>query len=348
MKGLRIAVTGLHRGDNPQPGAAIVADIRREWPDAYVVGLVYNAYESGIYAGDGPCACHVMPYPAAGLEAWLRRLAEIHARDPFDWLIPTLDSEISLLAGAMEQLGALGIQARLPDRKLLSRMSKTTLPELAAACGMQTPATAVARDLAGALDHAARIGYPVYLKGPFYDASLVARPEALAQAAIRILEDWGPPLIVQEPVAGTEFNVMGLGDGSGGSLGHCAVRKLIISDKGKGSGSVIVRDSRLDAMTAAFLRETSWPGPFELEFVRAGSDDGYRLIEINPRFPAWVGFPTMSGANYTAAWVEWMTTGGCRKLAPVEPGSFFLRHQVEVHGRLDRIADILQQSQALS
>ncbi len=341
MKTLRIAVTGLHRGENPQPGSSIVSALRREWPDAFIAGLVYNAYESGIYAADGPDVCHAMPYPAAGLDAWLGRLAEVRETSEFDWLLPTLDSEIALLAGAEEKLERMGVRVALPDRGLLARTRKSALAELAAGCGFLTPDTGVSVDLAGALEHAARIGYPVYLKGPYYDARLVSRPGELAEAALRILSDWGAPLIVQQPVAGAEFNVMGLGDGGGGTLGHCAVRKLIVSDKGKGSGSIIVKDTRLDEITAAFLQATRWPGPFELEFVRDSRDDAYRMIEVNPRFPAWVGFPAALGANFPAAWVEWIATGKRRALVPPGPGVFFLRHQTEVHGRPDEIAGLM-------
>jgi len=229
----------------------------------------------------------------------------------------------------------------LPGRELLTRCGKARLPGLAAECGVAVPETAVARDLGEALEQAGRIGYPVYVKGPYYDATLAGSAATLAAAGGAILADWGPPLIVQEPLTGTEFNVMGLGDGRGGMLGHCAVRKLIISDKGKGNGSVVVLDPRLEEITARMLAHTKWPGPFELEFVRDGRDDAYRLIEINPRFPAWVGFPNMLGVNYPAAWVEWMMTGKCRNLPALEPGTFFLRHQVEVCGRMAQVSGLL-------
>ena len=341
MNHLRIAVSGLHRGENPQPGSSIVSAIRLAWPEATVVGLVYNAYESGVFAGDGPDVCHAMPYPTAGLGSYLERLAEVRAAVEFDWLIPTLDAEIALLAGAGPELDKLGIRMMLPERELLARCSKAGLPKLAEECGVASPETAVVRDLTEALEHAGRMGYPVYLKGPYYDASLVASPAALVAAGGAILADWGPPLIVQEPVAGTEFNVMGLGDGGGGMLGHCAVRKLIISDKGKGNGSVVVSDRRLEEITARVLKHIQWTGPFELEFVRDPEGDQYRLLEINPRFPAWVGFPALQDANYPAAWVEWMTTGNCRPLPVLEPGTFFLRHQIEVCGRMDQVSSLL-------
>lgn len=71
------AISGFQRGENPQPGASIITAIRQEWPDAFVVGLVYNAYESGIYAGDGPDVRHTLLCPSAGLAPYLKYVAEI-------------------------------------------------------------------------------------------------------------------------------------------------------------------------------------------------------------------------------------------------------------------------------
>lgn len=341
MKPLRIAVTGMHRGENPQPGSSIVEALRRRWPEAFIVGLVYDAYESGIYAPAGPDVCHVMPYPTAGLPAYLARLAEVRARTPFDLLIPTLDAEIYLLAGAAAKLAELGIRVVLPDAVTLARCGKAKLPQLAAACGIAVPQTAVVRDVGEALDQAEAMGYPVFIKGPYYDATRVTSPAALAAVAAAILADWGPPLLVQEPLYGSEFNVLGLGDGLGGVTSQCAVRKMILSDKGKGNGSVIVRDPRLDAITRRIIAETRWPGPFELEFIRDRRDDGYHLIEINPRFPAWVGFPAQLGANFPAAWVEWMVDGQCEAPPELAPGRMFLRHQVEVTGDISQLSALL-------
>ena len=67
----RVAVSGLHRGENPQPGAGIIRSIRRQFPDATIVGLVYDALESGIYVNGGPDVVYTVPYPSAGAEAFL-------------------------------------------------------------------------------------------------------------------------------------------------------------------------------------------------------------------------------------------------------------------------------------
>ncbi len=341
MKALRIAVTGMHRGENPQPGSSIVTAIRQHRPDAFIVGLVYDAYESGIYAPGAPDVCHAMPYPTAGLPAYLARLTEIRALVPFDLMIPTLDSEIHLLAGNEDQLAKIGIQVVLPDVTTLERCAKSKLPVLAAECDVPVPLTSVAHDLAEALERAESMGYPVFLKGQYYDATRVATPAALAAVGAAILADWGPPLLVQEPVTGSEFNVLGLGDGMGGVTGTCSVRKLVISDKGKGNGSIIVRDPRLDDITRRLIAETRWLGPFELEFIRDRRDDAYRLIEINPRFPAWVGFPAQLGANFPAAWLDWLIDGRCTAPPDLAPGRFFMRHQVEVTGDIGQLSAML-------
>jgi len=345
---LRIAVSGMHRGENPQPGSSIVESIRRHRHDAFIVGLVYDAYESGIYAPGGPDVCHAMPYPTAGLATYLARLREIHLSTPFDLMIPTLDAEIYLLAGATDHLADLGVQAVLPDPVTLARCGKAKLSQLAADCEVPVPLTAVTRDLNEALEQAESMGYPVFVKGPYYDATRVTTPTALTAVGAAILADWGPPLLIQEPVYGSEFNVLGLGDGKGGVLGHCAVRKMLISDKGKGNGSVIVRDPRLDDLTRRIIAESRWLGPFELEFIRDRRDDGYRLIEINPRFPAWVGFPAQLGANFPAAWIDWMLDGRCVPLPELPPGRFFLRHQIEVTGDMGQLSAVLSAACELS
>lgn len=341
MSALRIAVSGLHRGENPQPGASIVSGLRAAYPGARVVGLVYNVYESGIFVEGGPDVAHAMPYPTAGLGAYVSRLAEVQRESPVDWLVPTLDAEIAMLAGAEWRLEELGIRVVLPERGLLERCGKAGLAEFAGGCGMEVPETRVVRDVGEAVLAGAELGYPVYVKGPYYDAVRVGGGEEMAAAAGGIMADWGGPLIVQEPVVGTEFNVMGVGDGEGGLLGWCAVRKFILSSKGKGNGSVVVQDRRLEEMVQRVVAETRWPGPFELEFIRDQRDDRYRLIEINPRFPAWVGFPTVFGANFPALWVDWIRGVGRREMAVVPPGKFFLRHQIEVVGDMGEVAVML-------
>jgi carbamoyl-phosphate synthase large subunit len=339
----RIAVSGLHRGENPQPGAGIIRSLRRRFPDAFIVGLTYDAMESGIYVEGGPDEVHLMPYPAAGGAALLDRIDAIRRRTPFDLFIPTLDAEIEVYASLHRELARRGLRVCLPGVDVLKRRAKQHLPELAAACDVRIPETRLACDVAGACQAANALGYPLVVKGPYYDAKIVHNAAQLSAAAGHLLSEWGHPVILQRRITGSEFNVLGLGDGAGGWLGHCCIRKTQLSDKGKGLSGITVADARLSRLCARLVRELKWPGPFEIELIREESSGDYVLIEINPRFPAWIDFPSMLGANFAARLVDLLR--GTAPSAPVPDcpaGSFYIRHQIEVIGDLNRYAGLLQ------
>jgi len=343
VKKCRIAISGLHGGDNPQPGAGIIRSLRRRLPGAHIIGLAYDVMESGIYAEDGPDEVHLMPYPAAGALAMLERLDAVRASSPFDLFIPTLDAEIELFAGISGELRARGLRFCLPDARTLRMRAKPSLPALAAICGVRVPETHFACDVAGAIRASHAMTFPLMVKGPFYDAKLVHSTGQLAATAGHLLSEWGSPVILQRPVTGSEFNVLGLGDGRGGWLGHCCIRKTQLSDKGKGVSAITVADRVLSSLCAGLIRELKWPGPFEIELIREETTGEYVLIEINPRFPAWVDFPSMLGANFPARLVEMLRHDGVLAALPDCPvGSFYIRHQIEVVGDINRYADLLK------
>jgi carbamoyl-phosphate synthase large subunit len=343
MRKYRIAVSGLHRGENPQPGAAIIRSLRRSLPGAHIIGLAYDVMESGIYAEDGPDEVHLVPYPAAGGAALLERLDAIREASPFDLFIPTLDAEIEVYAHLSGELRARGLRFCLPGARTLRARGKQHLPALAALCGVRVPETHFACDVAGAVRAAQQMTFPLVVKGPYYDAKIVHTLTQLSAAASHILSEWGSPILLQRLVAGSEFNVLGLGDGKGGWLGHCCIRKTQLSDKGKGLSGITVNDRILSTLCAQLIRELKWPGPFEIELIRDEATGEYVLIEINPRFPAWVDFPSMLGANYPARLVEMLGHDGILAAMPDCPaGSFYIRHQIEVVGDINRYAELLR------
>jgi carbamoyl-phosphate synthase large subunit len=58
---------------------------------------------------------------------------------------------------------------------------------------------------------------------------------------------------------------------------------------------ITIHNEQLLQMAKDFVSMTSWTGPFELECM-VNTTDMY-MIEINPRFPAWVYFATDIGVN---------------------------------------------------
>ena len=345
----RIAVTGLHRGENPQPGASIIRSIRRRFPDAHITGLVYDALESGIYVDGGPDAVFTMPYPTSGVRPFLERLDEVLKHSPVDIFIPTLDAEVELLVHLEDELALRGLRTLMPDRMMLQRRAKNHLPKLAEESNVSVPDTEAVFDANAALRVAEQFGFPVMVKGQYYDAKLVHNPGELVDAVTSLLSQWGAPAIVQRCVSGTEFNAMGVGDGRGGMIGLCCVRKTIISDKGKGQGAITVRDCLLEGLAANLIAELKWRGPFEIEVMKDADSGEFLLIEINPRFPAWVDFPSSFGLNFPAALVEMIRNPAARVAVPPSPaGHFYVRHFVEVHGQIDQLAALSSDGQLAS
>jgi carbamoyl-phosphate synthase large subunit len=342
MNPLTIAVSGLHRGENPQPGAGIIRSLRRAFPDARLVGLVYDIQESGIYVADGPDFVQMMPFPSAGAASYLQRLDLLRRKAPIDILIPTLDAEIELLVHLQEELAQRGIRVCLPAPDVLRRRAKAHLPTLAAESRIAVPKTRVAHDLETAIGAAGELGYPLMIKGHYYDAKKVYSAPQMQYVAARLLSEWGAPVILQRCVAGPEFNVLGIGDGRGGMISHCSIRKTQLSATGKGLGGITVLDPVLSELCENLVRELRWLGPFEIELICDERTGEYALIEMNPRFPAWIDFPAMIGANFAAQLVQFILAHNRVEPLPVcTPGSFFVRHQVEVVGDIDRYASLI-------
>ncbi len=323
-----LAITGLGRGENPQPGAAVFASLRRRWPQMRVVGLVYDALESGVYAPDSPEAAFTLPYPSCGAAAFLARLDEIRTEFPFEVLIPMLDAEIQPLLSLRGELARRGVLALLPEAEMFKARHKQHLPELAAKSGARTPKTHCVHSAEEAAALVTTLG-PVMIKGPYYEAARVMNPaQARAQAA-HMLAEWGGPVLVQEIIEGHEFNFLAVGDGQGGMLGSCAVRKLVVSTLGKGYAGITVEDASLRESAAALLHTLQWRGPLECEYIRDREGDFY-LIEINPRFPAWADFPAALGCNLAAAALEQLLEWSVPALPAIPAGKMFIRHSQDI------------------
>ena len=335
-----VAVTGLHGGENPQPGNAVVRSLRRAMPNLTIVGLVYDAMESGAYADDGPDVVYTIPYASAGAGSLIDRLDTVLWSHPIDLLIPTLDAEIETLIRLEPELSTRGIQTCLPSRDAFRARSKEKLADLCRECGCDSPETKAVRDLPELSKAADDIGFPLMLKGQFCDAVRVNHRSDLAPIFDSVVRRWGAPVLVQELVRGGEFNVMAIGDGEGNLLASITVRKTMLSPSGKGTSCVVVREPRLEAIAASFANRLQWRGPFELEFIHDEDKDRFHVIEMNPRFPAWADFPSALGANFPAMLFELATTGRTRPMTPVPAGRFFVRHQIELVGSMDDLADL--------
>ena len=298
---LTIALTGLNATDSPGAGVA-VARALQESADYKVrlIGLSYEALEPGIYLRDLFHKTYQLPYPSAGSATLLERLTYVQQQENVAVLVPCFDAELPHFIRLEAELRALGIRVLLPTAAQLDARDKLHLSDFGAAYHLPVPATHPLRHAADLPAAAAALGWPLVLKGRWYEAQIVYTPAAAEAALAALGARWGWPLLAQQFVAGQELNVAGLADGHGHLLSAVGMRKLTITDKGKAWAGITIQDDELTDLARRFVAATRWRGPFELELLRTTGGELF-ILEINPRFPAWIYLAAAAGHNQPAA-----------------------------------------------
>lgn len=331
-----IAVTGMNAHDNPGPGVA-VARALREAPDVdyRIVGLAYDALEPGNFADDIVDAVYMIPYPSQGRDALLERLRYIHAQTPLDAILPTLDAELPLFIDLEEPLESLNIGILLPSREQFDLRSKAKLSELRKSHEINVIRSKTITTLEQLYNVHQEISFPFYVKGVFYGAHLCHNIDEATQAFHHVTAKWGFPVIVQESVVGEEVNVAVVGDGEGGTLGAIPMKKTYRTEKGKGWAGIVIQNPDLMAMAERFIAAVKWRGPCELEVI-VDRDDQLHLLEVNPRFPAWIYLSAGAGINLPHR-VAQLAAGAEPDTSPeYEVGTMFVRISLD---RVVRMTD---------
>ena len=135
-------------------------------------------------------------------------------------------------------------------------------------------------------------------------------------------------MLVQRLVEGEEYNLTAVCDGSGNMLGEVMMKKMAVTDKGKAWAGVSVFDQTLYDSSAALIRAINWRGPLEVEVMR-DTHGQYQLIEINPRFPAWIYLSVGVGRNLPMLLLQLILDQVTGDLPEAQPGVLFIRHAVE-------------------
>lgn len=319
---LTVAVTGMIAGESPAPGVGVIRSLRAHPGfDARVVGLAYDALEAGNFLEGLADDVFLIPYPSQGEEDFLKRIILIRDACGLDVLVPTLDAELIPAINLSDRLKALGIVTFLPTREQFKLRAKDQLPALAKAHGLPVPRSLAAFDAGTAMG--CGLGFPLWVKGLYYEAFLARTPHEAAEHFEKLRLKWGLPVILQESMPGEEYNVCALGDGKGGIVGAVPMRKLLLSDKGKAWAGVTVSDRKLLGLARDAVAALRWRGPIELEVMKSGGK--YRILEINPRFPAWVYLTQGAGQNLPYACVELALGRRVKPFPPCRSGTMFVR-----------------------
>ncbi|PHS65830.1 MAG: biotin carboxylase [Flavobacterium sp.] len=322
-----IAVTGLNAIDSPGPGLAVIRSLRDAKSfDVRIIGLSYETMEPGIYMHDLVDKTYQIPYPSAGQDVLMERFQFINSVENVDFMFPNFDAELFNFIKIQYQFEKeLGIKMVIPTLDQFEARHKVNLFDYGKKHNIKVP---FAKMIFSAVEIPAiteEFGFPMVIKGKFYDAKIAYTLEQSVQHFNKISAQWGLPVIIQEFVHGSEVNVCGVGDGKGNLLGAVPMRKLYITDKGKAWAGVTLDDDKLIEITKNLVKETNWQGPFELEFMKTTKDE-YFLIEINPRFPAWCYLTVGAGQNQVESLVNLGMNNPVEPFTDYEVGKMFIRY----------------------
>jgi carbamoyl-phosphate synthase large subunit len=323
---ISVGVTGLNAIDSPGPGIPVIRALKESRSfDARIVGFAYESLEPGIYMHDLVDKVYHIPYPSAGTDALLSRLEYIQDIEKLDVIIPNFDAELYPFQRIEKPLLEMGIRMYLPTVHQFEERLKVNLEKFGKKHGIEVPKDTILYDTRSLFSSGSGLNYPLLVKGKYYDATVVKNAEQAKSAFEKISAKWGLPIILQEFIHGTEYNVTGLGDGKGNMIAAVPMRKQYITDKGKAWGGITIADENLLDLTRKFLKATKWRGGFELELIKT-EENKLCLLEINPRLPAWIYLAVGAGQNIPEALVKLALGLNVKPFQKYDVGKMFIRY----------------------
>ncbi len=328
MRHMRVFISGLYCGGNPQPGVGIARSIRQAYPTAEIVGVEYSTRLSGIHFDELDDLWIQRPWDELDLEQWGERVRQ--ALDAGGLWISGSDLEAMWLANVFPN-GHPNLLA--PSMKGLRQITKPAV-EGARGLPVSIPDYLSTEHSDWDLHAFCRAhDWRVWLKGPYYDASRTPSWDSFTAVRAALKKVWSTErLFLQRHVSGYEESIM-LSAYRGQLLGAVSMKKRDITPEGKTwAGEVSEIPDEFVLPLHQMVRDLNWTGGGELEMVRDAGDRLW-LLEMNPRFPAWVHGATIAGHNLPALLVQ-RATGVAARPSP-DQGQEFTRLVLEVPVRAD-------------
>lgn len=331
MRSITVGVTGLNNIDSPGPGIPVIRALKESTAfDVRIIGLSYETLEPGIYMHELVDKVYQLPLPTAGTPMLKERIQYINDREKLDVIIPNFDAELhSFIKIGPWLREELGIATFLPSHDSFEERQKSELNKFGEKYGVAVPASYMISQVAELRKLEEEIDYPMMIKGRYYDAYIASSIEQATSFFYKIVVKWGYPVIVQEFVTGTEVNVTALGDGNGSCIGAVPMRKLYITDKGKAWSGISLEDEELMTIAHNIIEKSRWRGGCELEFIKTKKEE-YYLIEMNPRFPAWVYLANGCGQNHAEALVKMALGEEVIPFTQYSSGKMFIRYSYDM------------------
>lgn len=245
-------------------------------------------------------------------------------------VIPTIDTELPMLAAAKESLAARAVKVVISTSEAVAiARDKHRTADVLAAAGVPTPATA---SLADVLSGARSIPFPVVLKRIDGSRSVGLHYADSVEAA-RGLKLSGQQYVAQERCVGPEYTVNCFVDQHGALRAAVPHRRIEVRD---GEVSKGVTERRADLTAIAHKIAAAIPGlrgPFCFQAILTA--EGPKVFEINARFGGGYPLAHAAGATFGKWLIEEALGLSCTANDEWQDGLLMLRYDEAVFRKAD-------------
>ncbi len=320
---MQIFTSGLHSGINPSPGVGTARSIREAFPSSIIIGVDYSTRCSGLHWSGFDDIWLQEAWEVISLDQYAEQIRAI--LDDGNLWISGLDLETQWLA---ENVGPHP-NLLIPLVEALQRSSKPVY-EIGHDYGLAIPPFISLREPEWELHKFCRRNdWHVWVKGPNYEAKLIRDWNSFHEARTKLSATWSTvdDLFLQAHIAGVE-ECVAFSAHQGQLLGAAHMVKRDVTKENKTwAARVSAVPADLLEMIGDIVRDLKWTGGGEFEFVRSQQGKLW-LLEINPRFPAWIYGATIAGYNLPGLLVQAATNEEMQQ--PIPRSSEFVRVVMEV------------------
>jgi carbamoyl-phosphate synthase large subunit len=259
--------------------------------------------------------------PRATSPDFIPALLDLCARQSIDAIVPTIDTELLVLARHRQAFADIGVKVVVSDARVIElTRDKYVFARHLEEHGLPVPKTWRPANFPRSWDA---------------DARFVAKPAGGSSSkglhffdGSDIPPEFPPDAIVQERIVGKEFTVNTYVDRTGRILGFAPHERIQVRE-GEVSKARIVRNPDVEEACADVIRSLDGAyGPMCIQVIH--SDTGPKIIELNARFCG--GYPLAHRAGLTSAnfVVAELLGKSVSPPAKIDDGLLMLRYDDEV------------------
>lgn len=271
-------------------GTAIVQELKNGLPNVKVLGADINQPDN-IVTSKEVDGFFVFPSVVHNPIEYFTFLKQFCIEHQVNYIYSIIDEEVNLLRMKEDELNLLGVKLCLADRKTVEichykdKFSKWISANFS---DLHIKEYKVAES--------ASIDYPVFVK-PIEGRASIGCTKICNESELKAFfnDQASSDYLVQEFVAGSVIAVDIVRDRDNGITKIIQRIEHLRNSSGSGIAVEIIQDSILEEICKQIANRLDLNGVINAEFFK--TDQGYKIIEINPRFPAGTKYSCMAGVN---------------------------------------------------